>query len=32
MGKSIKEIEERLREAIKAGEVLDIIYQGGSQP
>lgn len=32
MGKGTKETEKRLREAIDTGEVLDIIYQGGSQP
>lgn len=32
MAKGTKETEKRLREAINTGEVLDIIYQSGSQP
>lgn len=32
MGKGTKETEKRLGEAIATGEVLNIIYQGGSQP
>jgi len=32
MGTGTKEIKKRLQEAIDTGEVLDIVYQGGSQP